>query len=116
VAYARIFRGPNQDGTGATEVTASATAGGATTNLATTATQTSAVSINPGAFSVRNEYIFIQLAWGRTGAGGMSTDDVNIRIGNASAAGSRVLTSDFTVRTSPTGRFQPRPRFFARGF
>ena len=48
-AYARIFRGSNQNGSGATEVTAGATAGTATTNLATSATQTSAVTINPGA-------------------------------------------------------------------
>jgi hypothetical protein len=116
LAYARIFRGPNQDGSSATEVTSAATAGTTTTDLATSATQTSTITVNPGAFAVRNEYIFVQIAWERTGAGGMTTSDVNIRIGNASSAGSRVLTSDFTVRTSPTGRFQPRPRFFARGF
>jgi len=95
-AYARIFRGPNQDGSGATQITGAATAGTVVTNLATTATQTSTITINPGVFKVTFEYIFIQLAWGRTGAGGGATADVDLRIGNASAAGSRVVTSNFT--------------------
>lgn len=96
-AYARIFRGANQDGSSATQITGAATAGTAVTNLLTSATQVSTITINPGAFSVTNEYIFIQLAWGRTGAGGMTNADVNVRIGNGSGTGSRVLTSDFTT-------------------
>lgn len=95
LAYARIFRGPNQDGSSATEVTSAATAGTGVTNLATSATQVSTVTVNPGAFAVSDEYIFIQIAWGRTGAGGMTNSDVNLRVGNGSGTGSRVVTSDF---------------------
>lgn len=97
LAYARIFRGANQDGSGATEITSGATAGTGITNLVTSATQTSTITVNPGAFTVTNEYIFIQIAYERTGVGGMTNHDANIRIGNASSAGSRVLSSDFTV-------------------
>lgn len=90
----RLFRGPNQDGSGATEITAAQQQGGLVTNLATSATQVSTATFDPGAFSVTNEYIFIQLAWERTGAGGMTTADVNVRIGNGSGTGSRVITAN----------------------
>lgn len=101
--YARIFKGANQDGTSATEVTSAATAGSAVTDLTTTATQVSTVTVNPGAFSLANEYVFIQLAWGRTGAGGMTTSDVNARIGNGSGTGSRVVTADFAPTHASSG-------------
>ena len=92
----RLFRGPNQDGSGATEITAAHQIGSAITLLLTSVTQVSTVTFNPGAFTVTNEYVFIQLAWERQVAGAMTNSDVNARIGNASAAGSRVITSDFT--------------------
>ena len=75
----RLFRGANADGTGATEITSAHQQGGLVTNLLTSATQTSTATFNPGAFSVTNEYIFVQLAWERTGAGGMTTTDVAMR-------------------------------------
>lgn len=91
----RLFRGANQDGSSATQITSAQQTGSAVTNLSTT-TQVSTVTFNPGAFSVSGEYIFIQLAWERTGAGGMSNHDVNVRIGDGSGTGSKVVTSDFT--------------------
>ena len=94
--YCRLFRSANADGSSATEITAAAQAGTAITDLNTT-TQTSTVTFNPGAFTVTGEYIFLQLAWERTGAGGMTTSDVNARIGNASGAGSRVVSANFTA-------------------
>lgn len=98
----RLFRSANVDGSGATEITGAQQQGGLVTNLATSATQVSTATFNPGAFTVNAEYIFIQLAWERTGAGGMSTSDVNMRIGNGSGTGTRVISSNFTV-ASPTG-------------
>lgn len=99
LAYARVFRGANQDGSSATEVTGGTTAGSGVTDLLSTATQVSTVVISIGAFSVTNEYIFIQLAWGRTGGAGMTNGDVNLRIGNGSSTGSRVVTTNFTETT-----------------
>lgn len=93
----RLFRGANQDGSSATEVTAAQQTGTAVTNLATSATQVSTVTFNPGSFSVTNEYIFIQLAWERTGAGGMTSSDVNARIGNGSGTGCRVVSASLAV-------------------
>lgn len=92
----RLFRGPNVDGSGAVEITSAQQQGGLVTNLATTATQVSTVTFNPGAFSVSNEFLFIQIGWERTGAGGATNRDVNVRVGNASGTGSRVITADFT--------------------
>lgn len=94
--YCRLFKGANQDGSGATEITGAAQTSTAYTNLATSATQDCVMTFNPGAFTLTNEYYFVQLACGRTGAGGMTSADVDFRIGNASALGSRVVTADFT--------------------
>lgn len=93
----RLFRSANADGSGATEITGAAQTGSTVTNLATSATQVSSVAFNPGAFSVSGEYIFVQLAWERTGAGGMTTSDVNMRVGNTSGSGTRVVSSNFTA-------------------
>lgn len=96
LAHARLFRSANADGSGATEITGAAQAGTTVTNLATSASQTSRATFNPGAFSLTNEYLFVQLAWERTGAGGMTTADVNMRIGPTVDVGSRVVTANFT--------------------
>jgi hypothetical protein len=90
----RLFRGANADGSGATEITAAQQLCTLVTNLLSTTTQTSTGTFNPGAFSVSDEYIFVQLAWERTGAGGMTTTDVAMRIGVTT--GSRVISADFT--------------------
>lgn len=95
----RLFRGANQDGSGATEITSAHQQGGLVTNLLTSATQVSTATFNPGAFSVTNEYIFVQIAWERTGAAGMTSYDVNARIGGASSC--RVVTANFVVTALP---------------
>lgn len=92
----RLLRSSNADGSGATEITGAQQQGGLVSNLSTIATQVSTATFNPGAFTVTNEYIFIQLAWERTGAGGMSNSDVDMRIGNSLGNASRVISSDFT--------------------
>ena len=97
----RLLRGANADGSGATEITAAQQQGSLVSNLLTSATQDSNLTFSPGAFSVTNEYIFVQLAWERTGAGGHSTTDVAMRIGNASSAGTRVISADFTAVQPP---------------
>jgi hypothetical protein len=100
LGYCRLFRGANADGSSATEITAAAQASTAVDNLTTSATLTGTVTFNPGAFSVAGEYLFLQLAWGRTGAGGMTSADVNFRVGNASGAGTRCVTANFTATAS----------------
>lgn len=91
----RLFRMSLQNGGGTNvEITAGVQLGSSVTNLATSATQKSSVTFNPGSFSVTNEYIGIQIGWERQGAGGMTSSDVNIRIGT----GATVVTSaDFTA-------------------
>ena len=52
---------------------------------------------NPGAFTISNQYLFIQIAWERTTGGSMTAADVNWRTGSASTTGTRIQTSDFTA-------------------
>jgi hypothetical protein len=93
----RLFRGANADGSGATQITGAAQTASTVTNLTTTA-QTSTHSLSPGAFSVAGEYIFVQVAWLRTGAGGHTTTDVIFRWGNT---GTRVISAAFTPTATP---------------
>lgn len=92
----RLFRSTNADGSGATEITAGAQLGATITNLSTSQ-QNSSVTFNPGAFSLTNEYLFIQIGWEITGAGGMSTTDVVMRVGTTAT---RVVSSNFTASSS----------------
>lgn len=89
----RVFTSPNADGTSATEVTAARQAGGLMTNLATSAQQDSAATFSINTFTVTNEYIFVQLGWEITGAGGMTSADVDMRIGDTAT---RVVSANFT--------------------
>lgn len=61
----RLWRSNNADGTGATEITASAgvMVGSRVTALSTTVAQSSSASAQIAAFSVVNEYLFLQVAW-----------------------------------------------------
>ena len=97
----RLLRGSDPSGSGATEITGAQQQGGLVTNLTTSATQVSTATFDPGSFSVTAEYLFVQIAWERTGAGGMAASDVNLRIGNASGAGSRVISANFTSSAAP---------------
>jgi hypothetical protein len=96
----RLFTSVNADGSGATEITAAQQVGSAVTTLLTSVTQNSSVTFNPGAFSVAGEYVFVQLAWERQVAASMTTADVNMRVGNASGLGTRVVSADFTATAS----------------
>jgi hypothetical protein len=90
----RLFKA-DADGTNATEITAAAQLGATLTNVSNAADFNSSVTFNPGAFSVTaSQKLFLQLAWERTGAGGMTTADINFRIGTNST---RVVTADFTA-------------------
>lgn len=94
----RLWRSANADGSGATEITSATQQGATVTNLTTAAQQISSLLFNPGAFTLTNEYLFVQLAWRITGAGGANTRDVLLRIGTDA----RVITSDFT-EVAPSG-------------
>lgn len=61
----KLWRSPNADGTGATEITQAAgvLVGSLVTDLTTTVAQSSIGSRMIPAFSVNNEYLFMQVAW-----------------------------------------------------
>lgn len=94
----RIWRSANADGTTATEVTQGTMVGTTVTNLATTVAQSSSASTLVAAFSLANEYLFLQCAWEITGVGSANAQDVLIRLGSlAPTTGSGLATATFTA-------------------
>lgn len=98
----RLFKGPNADSTGATEITSAAQVGTTITDLLTTVDQNSTITFNPGAITLNNEYLFVQLGWEVTGAATNANADVLFRIGDA---GTNMTTPDFTTTASGSPLF-----------
>ena len=65
-ALFRLWRSSNEDGTGATELTALAMLGSNVTGLSTTVAQSSSASVYISSFSLSGEYLFLQAAWENT--------------------------------------------------
>jgi hypothetical protein len=93
----RLFRGSNSDGTSATEITAAQQQCSIVTDVTTDADFNSSLTFNPGEITLTNEYLFVQVAWERTGAAGMTNHDIAIRTGAAGPTGTYMVTSDFTA-------------------
>lgn len=101
----RMWRGTATDATGATQITSSVQVGATVTNLATTADQNSSITYNPGALTLSNEYLWFEIAWEITGAGGNNSCDVIFRIGDT---GTRYVTTDLATAAelnAETGSF-----------
>jgi hypothetical protein len=97
----RVYKSANADGTSATELTAATQVGTTSSALSTSADVTSVVTWSPGAtITLTNEYLFFAIAWEITTASGSTTGDVVLRTGQ-SAAGSRLVTPDFTATAKP---------------
>lgn len=104
----RVFRGPNADGTGATEITGATQVGTTSGAGSTTVDVISTVTWAPGAaLTFNNEYLFIAVAMEVVTASGSNTADALLRTGT-STTGSRILTPNLqpadvaTVRLSLT--------------
>ena len=88
----RVWTSPNADGSaGTAQVAAFVTS--AYTDLANSAVQTITATWNASAFSVTNEYVFVQVAHELTGAGNNSNSDTHLRVGPANS----VTTTAFSV-------------------
>lgn len=84
------------------ELTRNAMVGTTVTNLSTTVAQTSSASTAISTSNLTNDFIFMQVAWERTGAGGATNRDVLIRLGSLTIAnGSGLITPLFTVPDPP---------------
>jgi len=87
------------DGSNAVEITSAQQSASAQTLISTT-DKNSTLTFNPGAFTITNQYLFVQVAWKRTVAGGMTTTNIRLRTGSAATpVGSTVLSADFTPAT-----------------
>ena len=90
---ARLWRGTDGTGASATQITGARVEGTAVTNLAVGSGQISTVTISLGAFGLSNEYLFTELGWEITGAGGANARDVIMSIGNSSTM---LISPNFT--------------------
>lgn len=94
----RLWRSANADGTSGTEITAGTMVGTTVTNLATTVAQSSSASTRVVAFSLTDEYLFMQCAWEILGAGSNNNADCLIRLGSLAVTnGSGLVTSAFSI-------------------
>jgi hypothetical protein len=91
----------------ATEITSGQQLASIVTLAATGTDYDSTLTVNPGAFTISNQYLFIQIAWERTAAGGMTSADVNWQRGSSSSVGTRIVSSDFTVAGADLSRDIP---------
>jgi hypothetical protein len=98
----RLFKA-DADGSNATEITSGHQQCSIVTNVSTSADFDSTLTFNPGAFNISNQYLFFQIAWERTGAGGMTSADILFRTGSSSTVGTRITTSDFTTVEAHSG-------------
>lgn len=87
----------NADGSSATEITSAQQQGSLCSNVGSAADVNSSLTVNPGAISLNDgQYVFVQTAWERTGAGGMTTTNIRLRTGSGTTTGTVITTSDFT--------------------
>jgi hypothetical protein len=93
----RLFKGPNGDGSSATEITAAQQQASIATDVTTASVFNSSLTVNPGEITCTAEYLFVQIAWERTGAAGMTNHDIALQTGSAGPAGTYIVTSDFTA-------------------
>jgi hypothetical protein len=84
------------DGSNATEITSGQQAASLLSNVATTGTFESSLTLNPGAINLAGQHLFVQIAWERTGAGGMTTSDINWIRGSSTTVGTRIASTNFT--------------------
>jgi hypothetical protein len=90
----------NADGSSPTLITAAQQTASVCTNVGATDVN-STLTVNPGAITLTNQYLFVQVAWKRTGAGGMTTTNIRLRTGSAATpVGTSILTANF-VDTTP---------------
>ena len=85
----------NADGSGATEITSAQQSASVCTNVGATDIN-GTLTFNPGAITFTNQYLFVQVAWKRTGAGGMTTTNIRLRTGSSASVGTTILSADFT--------------------
>lgn len=91
----RLFRVNSDDS--AVEITSAQQQGSLVSSVTTSGDFDSTLTFNPGSFSLTDEFVLIQVAWERTGAGGMSSSDIHFRTGSSSSAGTRIITANFTA-------------------
>lgn len=90
----RLWRSTNASGASATEITSATQSCGIIAAISTSANNNTALTFNPGAITLTNEYLFVQVEWNITTAGNSNTADILFRAGD-----STIVSSTFTPGT-----------------
>jgi len=98
-AYVRVWRSANANGSSGTQITTASVTLSTVTSLSTSTQQISTGTVSMAAATLTNEYLFIEIAWRRTVAGGGTTADVVIRVGSAGT----VVTTEYTPARTVAG-------------
>lgn len=110
----RLIRSSSLSGAGGVEITSGQQQCSLTGAMSlTTQDYISSLTVSLPEIALINEYLFVQIAWERTAAGGMSTSDVNFRSGSTGPAGSYIITTDFTPSQMVLGASIPFSQFGA---
>lgn len=89
----RVWRSANANGSGATEIIPFTS--GAIITLSTSGDRNSQITASPGAVTLSNEYLFFQVEWQETTAGGSNNTNVLFRVGDLS-----IVTPDLGAAAS----------------
>lgn len=108
--YFWLLRGTNADGTGATNITTAAQTPAAATTLGTAQWTSAQTTASITGFTLNNEYIFCQLAWEITTVGAMSTQNVQMRVGDTATRLTTAAT--FAPTATPSLVFQPNATYY----
>lgn len=101
----RIWRSTDPGGASPTEITASNMTGTSIAGFSTTVAHSSSASTHIGAFSLNNEFLFLQAACQITVASGSNSADAVVRMGAITdlANGSHLVTSVFSATGGAAG-------------
>lgn len=97
----RIWRGPNANGLGATELTGGLKTGAELNKIVTSADKDSSLEVELGEVTLSNEYLFVEAAWKITSKSGSETADCIFRWGEA---GTRIISTNFTAPSTIEGQ------------
>jgi hypothetical protein len=108
----RVARARNADASGpVTYLTSSTLVTNIVTLSSTTADVNATITWSPGALLIPDEFLFFEIEWEETTAGGTTTTAVGFRVGlGSNSVTSSIVTPDFTAGVSPQTPWRSKHR------
>jgi hypothetical protein len=101
----RMWKSNDPIGAGAAEITAATQETSGYTDLLNSVIQTLTLVFDPGAISLDNEYIFVQVAHRITDAGNNSASDVHLHVGSNNSVISTDFTEELSIKVEQSGMY-----------